>query len=137
MSRPLSWALTLLLCGVPSCDPVLTLCVTVVSCKTETKITGARVRIATYRYDDYTGPDGRACYSDVGTLGSAFTIDVDKPGYASKTAGPFQPEHGSQTYDAQVCLEPTSGSTADGGVPESDGGVGDGGAPEDDGAPSM
>jgi hypothetical protein len=89
--------------------------VTVVSCPTSAAITGAHVRITTYDYEDYTGPDGRVCYGDVGALGATFNIVVDKAGYQSKTAGPFQPEDRS-SFDTQVCIDPAAPPTQDGGT---------------------
>jgi hypothetical protein len=102
--------------ALPGCDPVYDICVTVVVCNMPSRITGAHVRMPPYDFDDYTGPDGRVCYSDVGALGERFTIDVDKRGYQSKTAGPFQPENGSAHFDTEVCLEPTAPPAQDGGT---------------------
>lgn len=114
--------IALLLCLVPSCDPAYEICVKVVACKTDAKIAGARVRVSPYQLEGQTGPDGKYCDGSVGTLRSAFSVEVDKPSYASKTAGPFQPENGSYSYDTQVCLDPAPlQTTPDGGVPERDG----------------
>jgi hypothetical protein len=102
--------------ALAACDPLYEICVTVVACNAPSTITGAHVRIPVYEYDDFTGPDGRACYGDVGALGERFDIQVDKPGYHSKTAGPFQPENGSAQFDAKVCLDPLAMPDADAGA---------------------
>ena len=112
-----------ILVAASSCDPQYEICVTVVSCSTSSTIAGAHVRMPPYDFDDYTGPDGHICYGDVGALGETFTIQVDKRGYQSKTAGPYTPQD-RYSFSAQVCLDPLAPPPSDGGT-ESD--AGDGG----------
>jgi hypothetical protein len=86
------------------CDPVFSICVTVVTCEGRDPVVGARVVLPDFEEEMFTEPSGRACYGNVGELRDPFTIDVDKPNFEPKSTT-VDPPDGPGRFDTTVCLE--------------------------------
>ena len=62
-------ALCLLLAALATnCDPAFSACVAVTACENADPIVGAKVHFEDYDAEEFTDPDGIACYGNVGEL---------------------------------------------------------------------
>ena len=89
----------------PACDPTYSICVTVTSCDDADPIVGAKVQFPEFQAEEYSQPNGVACYGNVGELPESVEIVVEKPGYQLERTRVDTPG-GPGNFDAALCLKP-------------------------------
>jgi len=90
---------------LPACDPEYNLCVVATSCADASPL-AAHVKIQAYGVDGNADSSGKLCHQEL-NFPKPFQIEVDAPGFLSRTEGPFQlGAPGTTDFQAAICLEP-------------------------------